>query len=141
VDLCKPLVDGPASAACLSQPMGCALSPQGGALYVADSLADRIRRVAALTPAEVRAAARVFAAPPSPSSGPCFCMTTARIYVASSFRDAGDGRQGVIQNMPSSDIEPPLSTPPPLTRVSLYALTPHPEGMSCPDLSSSACSQ
>jgi hypothetical protein len=47
---------------------GCALSPRGGALYVADSGAERIRRVAAMTPTEIRAAAAVFG-PPPPAPG------------------------------------------------------------------------
>lgn len=85
-------VDGPASAACLSMPMGCALSPRGGALYVADSGAERIRRVAAMTPTEIRAAALVYAPPPPSPGTPCYCLSIAHIHVGS------DGGGAVVDN-------------------------------------------
>jgi|AntAceMinimDraft_1070359.scaffolds.fasta_scaffold210081_1 hypothetical protein len=49
--------------------------------YAEDSGAERIRRVVAMTPAAIHAAAAVFAPPPSAPGTPCYCVSIARIHV------------------------------------------------------------
>jgi len=51
--------DGYGFKACIGAPNDIALAPMGGALFVADSMASRIRRVSALTPREKHLADRI----------------------------------------------------------------------------------